>query len=257
MNYIIREKCSEIRALARMYLRNNWGKVVVAMGIYYFLLNTLPLAIDELIPAATISEYNYTLGEYVEYPLVSRLYTALLAGVFEVGLFSFLIYFVRRREIQAVHLFDGFEHIVKALWLTIRMGFFIFLWSLLLFVPGIIAAIRYSQSLVVLADHPEYSAKQCMETSKQYMKQNKGKYVCLILSFLGWALISTIPAFFIPATLEGIVYVLADYIVSIPSFFYLAYFNTGMMIFYELASKNLIAAQKEEPKELPKNEFEF
>lgn len=253
MDFIIREKCSEIKTLARIALKNNWAKVTFAMAIYYLLLITLPSAIDELIPGATISQYSTALEETVEYPFVSTMYNALLTGVFEVGLFSFLIYFVRRREINTMHLFDGFEHIVKALWLTIRMGFFVFLWSMLLIVPGIIAAIRYSQSFVVLADHPEYSAGQCMDVSKQYMKQNKGKYVALIVSFFGWALLATIPAFFMPGTLDGISYVLVDFAFSIPHFFFLAYFNTSMMVFYELASRNLVAAPQEERKD----EFEF
>ena len=257
MDFIVREKCSEIRALARMSLRNNWGRVVIAMALYYVLLFTLPIAIDALIPGATISQYNTLLEENVEYPLVSSLYTALLAGVFEVGLFRFLIYFVRRREINAAHLFDGFEHIVKALWLSIRMGFFIFLWSLLFIIPGIIAAIRYSQSFIVLADHPEYSAGECMKVSKQYMKQNKGKYVCLILSFLGWALLASVPSLFMPASLSGLAYVLVDLIVSIPDFFFLAYFNTGFMVFYELVSQNLVAAPREPLAEEAKNEFDF
>lgn len=253
MDFIVREKCSEIRALARMSLRNNWGKVVLAMAIYYVLMITLPLVIDEMIPGATIERYNALLEETVEYPLVSTLYTALLAGAFEVGLYSFLIVFVRRSEINTVHLFDGFEHIVKALWLSIRIGFFVFLWSLLLIVPGIIAAIRYSQAFVVLADHPEYSAGQCMGVSKQYMKQNKGKYFCLILSFIGWALLASIPSVFVPDTLNGVSYVLVDLIISIPYFFFLAYFNTSFQVFYELVSRNLVAA----PTKDPSNEFEF
>ena len=253
MDFIVREKCSEIRALARMSLRNNWGKVVLAMAIYYVLMITLPLVIDEMIPGATIERYNALLEETVEYPLVSTLYTTLLAGAFEVGLYSFLIAFVRRSDINTVHLFDGFEHIVKALWLSIRIGFFVFLWSLLLIVPGIIAAIRYSQAFVVLADHPEYSAGQCMGVSKQYMKQNKGKYFCLILSFIGWALLASIPSVFVPDTLNGVSYVLVDLIISIPYFFFLAYFNTSFQVFYELVSRNLVAA----PTKDPSNEFEF
>lgn len=253
MDFIVREKCSEIRTLARMALRNNWAKVAVAMAIYYVILVTLPIAIDELIPAATISQYNALLEETVEYPFVSTLYSALLTGAFEVGLFSFLICFVRRGDVNSAHLFDGFEHILKALWLSIRIGFFVFLWSLLFLVPGIIAAIRYSQAFIVLADHPEYSAGQCMDVSKQYMKQNKGKYFCLILSFIGWALLASVPSLFMPATLNGIVYVLVDLVVSIPYFFFLSYFNTSFMVFYELASRNLVAASREETK----TEFEF
>lgn len=253
MDYTVRETCSEIRTLARMSLKNNWLKVTVAMALYYLLLFTLPIAIDELIPGATIEQYNGILEETMEYPLVSTLYTVLLAGVFECGLFSFLIYFVRRREINAAHLFDGFEHIVKALWLGIRIGFFTFLWAMLFIIPGIIAAIRYSQSFAVMADHPEYSARECMKVSKQYMKQNKGKYFGLVLSFLGWALLATIPTIFLPATISGVSYVVLDFVVSIPHFFYLAYFNTGIIIFYELVSRNLVAAPQEERKD----EFEF
>lgn len=252
MDFIVREKCSEIRTLARMALKNNWAKVTIAMAIYYMLLITLPIAIDELIPSASIEQYNASLGESIEYPLVSTLYTALFTGVFEMGLFSFLIYFVRRREINAAHLFDGFEHILKAFWLSIRIGFFVFLWSLLLFIPGIIAAIRYSQSFAVLADHPEYSAGQCMGVSKQYMKENKGKYFCLGLSFIGWALLATLPSLFMPV-ISGIAYVLVDFVFCIPYFFFLAYFDTSMVIFYELVSKNLVAAPNAEPTE----DFEF
>ena len=255
MDFIIREKCSEIRALARMALKNNWAKVTFAMAIYYVLLITLPFAIDELVPGATISQYNTLLEETVEYPFVSTMYSAILTGAFEVGLFSFLIYFVRRRQIHVARLFDGFEHIIKALWLSIRMGFFVFLWSMLFVIPGIIAAIRYSQSFIVLADHPEYSAAQCMGVSKQYMKQNKGKYVCLVFSFLGWALLASVPSLFLPADLSGVTYVLVDFVLSIPYFLFLAYFNTSFMVFYELASRNLVAAPK--VAEVQGDEFHF
>lgn len=261
MDFIVRETCSEIRALARVALRNNWVKVAVAMAIYYFLLNTLPLAIDALIPAASFEQYNEVLGETIKYPMVSTLYTMLLSGVFEFGLYSFLIYFVRRREIHAGHLFDGFEYILKTIWLSLRIFVFVFLWSLLLIIPGIIAAIRYSQSYAVLADHPEYSAGQCMGVSKQYMKQNKGKYFCLILTFLGWGILASIPSFFIPETLTGIASVVIDYIVSVPYFFFLAYFNTGFIVFYELVSRNLVAKPVAEPLDETKDpagdEFNF
>ena len=71
MDYIVREKCSEIRALSRMSLRNNWARLAVAMAIYYLLLITLPTAIDELIPGATLEQYNAVLEETVEYPYAS------------------------------------------------------------------------------------------------------------------------------------------------------------------------------------------
>ena len=56
---------------------------------------------------------------------------------------------------------------------------FIFLWSLLLIVPGIIAAIRYSQAFFILADDPSKGIRQCMDESKAMMNGNKMKYFCL------------------------------------------------------------------------------
>ena len=97
------------------------------------------------------------------------LYSILLTGPFQVGVASFFIYFFRKRELHAGHLFDGFEYFIKAILLTIVVGIKIFLWSLLLIVPGIIAALRYSQAYYVLADHPEYSVRQCIAVSKEYI----------------------------------------------------------------------------------------
>lgn len=244
---IIRETCSEIRTIARKALRGNWLGVVVAMAIYYLLMITLPNAIDVLIPGASINTYNETLDENITFPMVSTLYSIFLTGPFELGVASFFIYFFRKRELHPGHLFDGFEHFFKAVILTVLIGLRVFFWSLLLVIPGIIAAIRYSQAFYILADHPEYSAGECIRQSKAYMAGNKGKYCLLLLSFIGWALLAGVAA--IPLdyiSLTGVSLLVADYIVSIPHFFYLAYLGVGQIVFYELVSGNLMARPEAE-----------
>ncbi len=253
MDYIVRETCSEIRTLSRLALRDNWVKVALAVAIYYLLTSTLPLAIDELVPGATITRYNEMLGENEVIPLVSPVYQFLLTGVFEVGLCSYMIYFFRRKEISATHLFDGFEHFFKTLLLTLVVTFFTFLWTLLFIIPGIIAIFRYSQAYVILADHPELGVMECIRRSKMYMKGNKGKYFCLTLSYIGWLILGAILPAIVLNFFEGVTYVAVDFLASIPNFFVMAYFQTGLIVFYELVSKNLVAA----PKEIPTEEFEF
>lgn len=90
-------------------------------------------------------------------------------------------------------LFDGFGLFFKVIWLYIRMGLIIFLWSLLFVVPGIIAAYNYRQAAYILIDHPEWSAKQCMRESKRIMAGNKFDLFWLDLSFIGWSLLSLFP----------------------------------------------------------------
>ena len=78
----------------------------------------------------------------------------------------------------------------KALWLYVQMGVRIFLWSLLLVVPGILAAIRYSMAPYFMAQDPSVSASEAIEKSKHAMKEMKLAYFSLIISFIGWSLLA-------------------------------------------------------------------
>jgi len=80
----------------------------------------------------------------------------------------------------------------KALWLHVRMFVQIFLWSLLFFIPGIIAAIRYSMAPYYMADDPTLSAGDALRKSKEVMKGRKGTYFMLLISFVGWNLLISI-----------------------------------------------------------------
>ncbi|GHT57847.1 hypothetical protein FACS18945_2990 [Bacteroidia bacterium] len=62
-------------------------------------------------------------------------------------------------------------------------------WSLLLIIPGIIAAISYSMTFYIIADDPAISAMDAINKSKKMMYGYKMKYFCLSLRFLGWALL--------------------------------------------------------------------
>lgn len=239
---IIRESSSEMRAIARNALRGNWKSFAIVMALYYVLTTTLPAVMDYIIPGATITRVDEVTGETLYFSIISTLYFLLLTGPFSVGLGSFTLYFFRRKELQAGHLFDGFECFLKALSLMFLMTFYIFLWSLLLFIPGIIAGLRYSQAFYILADHPEYSARECINLSKQYMAGNKAKLFCFSLTFIGWGILVSVaaaPLALLPLT--GIPYILGDFIFSIPYFFFFSYGSVGSIVFYELLSGNLMA----------------
>lgn len=91
------------------------------------------------------------------------------------------------------NLFDGFAIFFKSLWLHILMFAFVYLWSLLLIVPGIIAAYRYRMALYIMLDNPQLSAMECIRASKEMMDGRKGELFVLDLSFLGWYLLAAFP----------------------------------------------------------------
>lgn len=87
-------------------------------------------------------------------------------------------------------LFACFQQFWRFLSAVLLMGLFTFLWSMLLVIPGIIAAYSYSQTIYIMLDHPEMSAMEAIAASKRMMRGHKFEYFVLELSFLGWALLT-------------------------------------------------------------------
>ena len=69
------------------------------------------------------------------------------------------------------------------------MILFIFLWMLLLIIPGIIASIAYSQTFYILAEDDTIGSMDALRKSKEMMNGYKWKYFCLVLRFVGWFLL--------------------------------------------------------------------
>jgi uncharacterized membrane protein len=113
----------------------------------------------------------------------------LLIGPLTYGISKYFLLLKRGENPQIENLFDGFNDFARAMVLGLLITLFTVLWSLLFIIPGIIAAMRYSQAYYILMDNPEMSAKEALEASKQIMAGNVGRYFVLCLSFLGWFLL--------------------------------------------------------------------
>ena len=67
---------------------------------------------------------------------------------------------------------------------------YVLLWSLLLFIPGIVAAYRYRMVPYLLAEHPELGTKEVLQRSKDLMMGQKWNAFVLDLSFIGWNILA-------------------------------------------------------------------
>lgn len=72
------------------------------------------------------------------------------------------------------------------------MNLYIFLWSLLFIVPGIIKSYEYRLVPFLIAENPEMDYKEALELSKKIMYGQKSNAFILDLSFIGWLLLSGI-----------------------------------------------------------------
>lgn len=109
------------------------------------------------------------------------------------GQVVFILNMVRGLQNSLWNLMDGFQSFLRIIGLRILMAIFVFLWSLLFVIPGIVAAYRYRLALYLLLDHPEMGVMECIRESKHLMRGHKAELFILDLSFIGWALLSVIP----------------------------------------------------------------
>lgn len=85
---------------------------------------------------------------------------------------------------------NGMDYYLNSFLLLFVNSIFIFLWSLLFVIPGIIKTFSYSMSPYILIDNPVMTAGEARRKSIEIMKGNKWKLFCLQFSFIGWILLS-------------------------------------------------------------------
>ena len=84
------------------------------------------------------------------------------------------------------HYFPNWKKIAGA---NLLSGLYISLWSLLFFVPGIIAVYNYAMVRYIQAENPEMPARNVLAYSKALMYGNRWRLFCLEMSFFGWTLL--------------------------------------------------------------------
>lgn len=96
------------------------------------------------------------------------------------------------REMPYGTLLDGFASVGRVVLLMLLEGIFIFLWTMLFIIPGIIAAYRYRFALYNLLEIPELTPMEAISMSKAQTDGYKEALFLLDLSFIGWGLLSAL-----------------------------------------------------------------
>lgn len=87
-----------------------------------------------------------------------------------------------------VYVFDShYKNVIKTAFMT---DLFIWLWSLLFIIPGIIKSYSYKMVPYIVSENPTISFREAQAESAKLMKGNKWKAFILDLSFIGWDILS-------------------------------------------------------------------
>ena len=122
-------------------------------------------------------------------PTIGSVASLVIAGPLEIGLVTVFLKLRNGEQPNIPELFNHFDCFTHSVLLTILMSLFTALWSLLLFGPGIIAALSYSMAPYILAENKTLTAMEAITMSKQMMNGHKADLFVLYLSFIGWGIV--------------------------------------------------------------------
>lgn len=178
---------AELKAKAKQSLKGNYGTailVLILMGV----VAAVPSLIGVILQGATAQ--NGSEGGMTAVSILTLLVSLFVSSFLTIGATSFYLKLSRNQKVEYNELFSK-----TSLWLTcliamILMGVFTSLWSLLLFIPGIIASYSYRQTLNIIADNPKIGGLEAITRSKNLMKGRKMDLFVLDLSFIGWIILA-------------------------------------------------------------------
>lgn len=193
------------KIFSKKQLSKRWG-VPVGMTLLIFSILSLfsiPTAVKLLTSTDGIQLLTYDYGNIYNYfeaysTAVSN-HTSFLSSLVQTFVEAILImaslnvYLKMSRSPKPVSFsafIEGLNNWWRAILCTIVKNVFLFLWSLLFIIPGIIKMFSYSQMEFLIAEFPKIGIFKAMSISKIITRGNKWNIFVMYLSFLGWDILS-------------------------------------------------------------------
>lgn len=194
----------DIRRVARETLTGNWP-LSICVGAVACLLGGL------IIGSSFIPQFNFriegqdisnitdllnllTASKVSAFDLGSVLALAqlIIGGVIQLGYAQYLLNQHNRASFGIQDLFSQFHRFGQGFAQSFLRGLYIFLWSLLLIIPGIVKGYAYAMTPFIMAENPDISANDAITASRQLMDGHKGELFMLDLTFIGWDILCMI-----------------------------------------------------------------
>jgi uncharacterized membrane protein len=173
----------------------------------FFFLLFLPVFILEFIAgymSAPKTDYSVELNATTATPVWTGQQTfgtvvSILSALITIGV-AFICIDAMRQKLtyekpfsKSMTIFDNVDYFLGAIIIYIIQAIFVFLWMLLLIIPGIIKSLAYSQSYYIYRDAVDHGEKisylDAITRSRKLMDGHKWEYFVMSLSFIGWGLL--------------------------------------------------------------------
>lgn len=244
--YIVKEHPIRIINKCKAHSKGTLVSFLVGFCILYAAANWVPQILSLYFPTTNIdllSQYSdadpVMLSRLPATPLVVFFYLMLFNGVFRLSECLYALTYIRNREVDYRALGESLNYYLKAFGLFLVQTLVVSFWTMLFIVPGILAALNFTQSFYIFADDPDKSITQILTESKMMMYGNRMNYVRLIICYIPYIMIAYIPAFLFAnilssAAVSKVGILLISMAADIPMFAVYGYICLGRTVFYEL-----------------------
>ena len=134
----------------------------------------------------------YSLPDNTGITFFFSMLVSLVGLVLNGGYYIYCMGIRRGAEMPYATLADGLGVAGKLIWCAIQMSVKIFLWSMLFWIPGIIAVYRYRFAYYNILTDGSLTAGGAIRLSCQQTSGMKWQLFVLDLSFIGWSLLSAL-----------------------------------------------------------------
>lgn len=190
----------KFKAAALAQLKGRWKIPVLATLLTYVLLWIFCAAMfgsDFRNDDGIVNVHGTSIFiSYMPFRIVTILGIILCAVsvVFSVAILS--VHNTMLKESRKIY-FSDFTNGLNQWWQAFRGGLWyilwVYSWSLLFFFPGIVKMYSYSMMFFIMAENPKIGVCKAMDISKELTRGYKGELFVLNLSFVGWAILASIP----------------------------------------------------------------
>lgn len=171
-----------------------------------------------------------------------------------VNKFYLLSYRGERPSFKQIFSEEMIKKYFKILAITLWSYLWVIIWTFALVIPGIIKALSYSMAPYLAAENPDIGARRSLKLSMRMMKNRKMDLFILVLSFIGWYLLTSLACLLVELPLHLILngnLALVDTLISsvLSAAFVFPYLMLSQAGFYDNVKKssleNGIVTQKE------------
>ena len=166
MHYTNFKTNSQLKNHALQQLKGFWFQAIIANII----LSIFPLLIS-ILPFGFIA-------------------TILISGPLSIGSVVYFTNIAKGQKPTFETLGVGFKDFFSNFLLYSLIAIYVFLWSLLFLIPGIVKMYSYFMAYYIKSENPDMPAEQAILASMQLMQGHKLRLFILTLSFIGWIILA-------------------------------------------------------------------